>query len=178
MPAGSHTGRRYRLELNRNWRGSVLGEIYYELIESLGQSVSKGKGDEFLRVIAGRYGLSHAAYLGVNIPTLTDRVAFGIMTYNPDWVSRYISENYIKLDPVVKHGMMGLLPLDWSTLRGQNRKIDQFFGEAGEFGVGEQGLSFPIRGAHGETALFSINSHDSRPEWEKRKPALLRDMQI
>ena len=156
----------------------MLGELYFELIDSLEKSVSKGRGDEFLRVIAIRYGLSHVAYLGVNIPRLTDRVAYGITTYNPDWVSRYVSENYIRLDPVVKHGMMGLLPLDWATVRGKNRKIDQFFGEAVEFGVGLQGLSFPIRGAHGETALFSVNTNDTRLEWEKRKPSLIRDMQV
>jgi DNA-binding CsgD family transcriptional regulator len=156
----------------------MLGEIFYEFIDSMGAVATKKDGCELLRTIADRYGLTNAAYLAINIPTLTEQQAYGVTTYNPDWVSRYVSENYIRLDPVVKHGMMGLLPLDWGSLRGKHRRIDRFFDEAGEYGVGKQGLSFPIRGAHGETALFSVNSNESSLEWGKRKRALLRDMQI
>jgi DNA-binding CsgD family transcriptional regulator len=116
--------------------------------------------------------------LGINIPTLTDRKAFGVTTYNPDWVARYVSENYISIDPVVKLGMLQLLPLDWADIQSNNRKVNAFFDEAVDWGVGKQGLSFPIRGAHGETAIFSINSHVSDIEWQKRKRELLRDMQI
>ena len=43
--------------------------------------------------------------------------------------------------------------------------------------VGDHGLSFPIRGAHGETALFSINSHHSEAEWRQLKRAFMREFQ-
>lgn len=151
---------------------------YYDLIDSLKSCDVREQGHEFLRVVADHYGLAHVAYLGVNIPTLTDKIAFGVTTYDHRWVSRYIAEDYIRIDPVVRQGMSQLLPLDWSTLHGKNRKTDQFFIEAGEFGVGLQGLSFPIRGAHGETALFSVNTNDQQPVWEKRKARIMRDMQI
>ena len=37
---------------------------------------------------------------------------------------------------------------------------------------------FPIRGAHGETALFSINSDATGAEWESLKRRCARDFQI
>src|SRR5690606_27067755 len=90
----------------------------------------------------------------------------------------YQSENYVTLDPVISVGLSGILPLDWKDVRNRNKKVRNFFGEAEEFGVARQGLSFPIRGVHGETAMFSINSQLSDEEWEGEKRRLVRECQI
>lgn len=91
---------------------------------------------------------------------------------------RYITEKYVEIDPVVRHGLAGLLPLDWRHVRNENERVKRFFDEASEFKVGLQGLSFPIRGLHGETALFSINAHVSDSEWRALMRRSVKDFQI
>ena len=156
----------------------MLKDLFFELVDRIDSKYESKLGSPFLQELANSYGLSNVAYLGINIPGVTESKVYGVTTYSPEWVARYISENYVEIDPVVKFGMAGLLPFDWQSVRGRNKRVDRFFGEAAEFGVGLQGLSFPIRGAHGETALFSINSHSSDREWSDLKRTSMRDFQV
>ncbi|HXF55299.1 MAG TPA: LuxR family transcriptional regulator [Hyphomicrobiaceae bacterium] len=156
----------------------MLGRVFYDLVDEIDKVLQEHKGSEFLATLAQRYGLSHVAYLGINLPKQDDKEAYITTTYSDKWVRRYVSQHYVRIDPVIQVGLQGLLPLDWQTVRDSNPAIKRFFGEAGEFGVGRQGLSFPIRGLHGETAMFSINSHVSDAEWRKVKKEFMRDFQI
>ena len=157
----------------------LLKELYYEIVEEIDKQFERlGLSPEILKTIAADHGLSHIAYLAVNVPTLTEDRPYGAHTYDPEWEIRYVSEKYIQIDPVVRYGLSGLLPLDWRSVRNENKRVARFFAEAGEFGVGLQGLSFPIRGIHGETALFSLNAHSSDAEWSALKRQSMRDFQI
>lgn len=156
-----------------------LRQLYHEIVEDLEGVVGKTSVDPtILRKMADKYGLSNVAYLAVNVPTLTDRRPYGVHTYGTDWEERYVAQNYVQIDPVVRQGLMGLLPLDWQAVRDTNDKVRRFFGEAREHRVGQQGLSFPIRGVHGETALFSINANVSDVQWREMKRRSVSDFQI
>jgi DNA-binding CsgD family transcriptional regulator len=51
------------------------------------------------------------------------------------------------------------------------------FGEAKEAGVGEQGLTIPVRGpANGLWALFSVTSHETDSNWSGRRFELTKDL--
>ena len=50
--------------------------------------------------------------------------------------------------------------------------------ESWDVKLGRQGLSFPIRGAHGEMALFSIHSHLSDDGWSEFRRDYMRDFQL
>ena len=156
----------------------MLDGIFHELVDEIDKVLEEHKGSEFLATLAQRYGLSHVAYLGINLPKQEDKEAYITTTYSDKWVRRYVSQHYVRIDPIIQVGLQGLLPLDWHTVRDTNPVIKRFFGEAGEFGVGRQGLSFPIRGVHGETAMFSINSHVSDAEWSKLRKEFMRDFQV
>lgn len=136
------------------------------------------EGLHLLRSAAEMYGLKHAAYLAVNIPGLTERGPFGIVTYSNEWRQHYLQQNYISIDPVVKLGLTGLLPLDWSHVDLSDGRIRRLFGEAMDAGVGRHGLSFPIRGRNREFALFSITSDVSAQEWSNVKRSYMRDFQL
>jgi DNA-binding CsgD family transcriptional regulator len=153
----------------------MKNDAFFHIVEELDQEFDRSGPKTFLARICDQYGLSHACYLGIDIPTLTDTKIYGAVTYSDAWVSRYLSQNYFNIDPVVTVGMRCVLPLDWSTVRERDEQTKLFFGEAGDFGVGAQGLSFPIRGAHGETALFSINSHLPEHKWAQLKRVFMRD---
>lgn len=156
----------------------MLNDLFEEVVESLEEGGTDDfAGDKVLQNIGKSYGLSHVAYLGLNLPKLDDQV-FIQTTYSDKWCRHYISENYVDIDPIVDVGLRGIMPLDWKTVRNKNKRIKHFFGESREFGVGQQGLSFPIRGAHNEIALFSINSHMKDREWVSFKKEFMRDFQL
>ena len=109
----------------------------------------------FLKSIARRYGLDHLVYFTINLPVANEG-PFYAATYSPQWVSHYFAQDYARIDPALHKTLGGILPVDWSTIDRKATHIRKFFGEAIEFGVGNQGLSFPIRGLHRETAVFSL----------------------
>ena len=156
----------------------MIEELFFELVQSIDQIRTKEQGSLALLDLVKEYGLSHATYLGVNIPSLTERSLYCVSTYSDQWCDRYVKSDDVKVDPVVKTGLSGVLPLDWQDLRANAQPLKGFFGEANEHGVGVNGLSFPIRGAHGETALFSINSNATGKDWEDLKRECVRDFQI
>jgi DNA-binding CsgD family transcriptional regulator len=70
------------------------------------------------------------------------------------------------------------LPTDWATFPQQRKRIRDLFGEAREFGIGAQGMTFPIRGRTGEVALLSIVCDLSEKDWRDFKRENLPNMQM
>ena len=141
--------------------------------------ISKGTPQQFLQKLCATYELSHVTYLCTNMPASSDPAPYIISTYTPQWIDRYKSRSYVDIDPVIRGGLQGVMPIDWEALPHRRRKkVRIFFDEAREYGVGRQGLSFPIRGRHGETAIFSMNSHANSRDWKDLKQACMRDFQV
>ena len=138
-------------------------KLFHELIGE--DEFELRSGDDLLQSIREQYDIEHVSYLGINIPKVTDDGLYVVGTYSPEWVKRYVAQDYVSLDPVVDKGMKGMLPLDWRDVRNTNKKVRDFFAESREFGLGQQGLSIPIRGVHGEQALFSVNVDLSDDDW-------------
>jgi DNA-binding CsgD family transcriptional regulator len=155
-----------------------MDRFLFELVDGLDRIGTEYKGVELLSQIARKFDLRHVAYLGLNLPNTRPHEPYIITTYSDQWVQRYQSENYVTIDPVINDGLSGVLPLDWNDVRDKSKKVRSFFAEAEQFGVARQGLSFPIRGAHGEAAMFSINADVSDRDWEHEKLRLLRECQI
>lgn len=83
-----------------------------------------------------------------------------ICGYPSEWWSRYISNDYILIDPVVAHGANHITPICWDQLQLQEHereRANRFMGEAREFGLCS-GVSFPIHSNHGEVSLLNFAS--------------------
>lgn len=79
------------------------------------------------------------------------------------------------IDPVVDQSLEGTLPVDWSELPKVDRTTRNFFGEAMEFGVRQNGVSIPIRDhLHGK-AVLTLNSDLRIHEWRRYKRGILAD---
>lgn len=128
--------------------------------------------------IRKRYNLANIVYHAVYIPESSEFHPLLILTYDPDWVERYKSNDYFKIDPVVNFGRKSFLPLDWSVLDRESNSIVNFFREADRYGVGRQGVTFPVRGASGERALFTITSNMSPSEWQKYHFIYMKEFQL
>lgn len=151
--------------------------LFLRMIDRLSEIDRKEEGHQVLCEIARNYGLNHAAYLGMNIRGLTSTEPYISVTYSDEWVMHYKSQNFVEIDPVLSESLRSILPIDWSSLDGVNTKVRRMFGEARDFGVGRQGLTIPIRGRHGEMAIFSVTSDLSSREWADFKRVYMRDFQ-
>ncbi|MEM6823612.1 MAG: LuxR family transcriptional regulator [Pseudomonadota bacterium] len=116
--------------------------------------------DEVL-ALRGLYNVDHLVYHWVN-PGGED---FAATTYSPEWVHRYIEEDYARIDPVVLGCFRRFNPVDWKQLDWSSKVSRNFLGEAIEHGVGNQGFSVPIRGPSGQFALFTVSASCDDGQW-------------
>ncbi|MEM9250661.1 MAG: LuxR family transcriptional regulator [Pseudomonadota bacterium] len=110
-----------------------------------------------------REGLSvaHVVYHWVN----SRGERFGAGTYSQAWVDRYVEKDYLRMDPVIMGGLQRFDPYDWKELDWSSRAARSFLKEAGEYGVGNQGYTIPIRGPSGQFALFTLSDSRSDDAW-------------
>jgi DNA-binding CsgD family transcriptional regulator len=108
------------------------------------------------------YNVEHIVYHSVN----RAGEQYAALTYDPEWVTRYVEEDYARIDPVVQGCYQRFHPVDWKRLDWSSPRARAFMGEAADAGVGNQGLSIPIRGPNGQFALFTASSRSTDREWE------------
>lgn len=124
------------------------------------------------------YGLANVVYHAVSIPLCDTAHPILLLTYQDDWVKRYTSNDYFRIDPVVRFGRKGFLPLDWSEVDHETLEAQRFFREADRYDVGRQGVTLPIRGPAGERALFTVTSNASAQEWARKCSLYMGEFQI
>jgi DNA-binding CsgD family transcriptional regulator len=153
-------------------------DTYSEVMESVDRIATQEELESFIRRIIQAYELKHAIYYFPGMPGNDAVAPVSFISYEDNWIRRYFEADYLNIDPVVSEGFANLLPVDWANLERRAPRVKQMFGEATEFGVGRQGLTFPIRGANGEAALFSVTSDFGDKDWMDAKRTYVRDFQI
>jgi DNA-binding CsgD family transcriptional regulator len=171
---------RYQVGFAQDFVGEkpVLDKLFREVFSDHDSLNIADSGDEFLRVSCKLFGVDNLAYLGVNLPVRNVQNYYVHNTYSKDWAMRYETQNYVGIDPIVRRGMTSMLPIDWKGLDAIGRQQRDFFGESKEFGVGQQGLTFPVHGTHGETAVFSVSASLNDKDWQNFRRVHLKDMRI
>jgi DNA-binding CsgD family transcriptional regulator len=152
-------------------------EIFYELAETIDEVGETERIPHILGEIAQLYGLKTVAYLGTNSARLSDREPYIAVTYSAEWVTHYKAQGYLFIDPVIREGFNCLMPIDWRDFDKSGARIRQFLGEAVDFGLGQNGLTFPVRGMHGNRALVTITSDTTDREWQTVRRLYMRDFQ-
>jgi DNA-binding CsgD family transcriptional regulator len=156
---------------------SEADELYFKTVDQI-QGIGRDASLLALsRDIVDRYGLKTVAYFASNIPRIAEHEPYLAVTYSAEWVDHYKRSGYELIDPVLAKGFSSILPVDWSEIGTGDRKYRKLFGEASEFGVGRQGLTIPVRGRHGERALFTITTQDTDAEWRAKLKWMMRDFQ-
>ncbi|SDT95255.1 LuxR family transcriptional regulator [Stappia sp. ES.058] len=151
---------------------------FTDVIEKLRVASSNDEARGLLNHVVSEYGLKNAVYYADRMPELTQREPYLALTYQEDWVRHYKEQDFFSIDPVLRAGAQSLLPVDWDILDRSAPKVRQMFDEARDFAIGHKGLTFPIRGVNGETALLSITSDFTDREWAKTKSIYMRDFQV
>ena len=126
----------------------------------------------FLNRLCEIYDLDHAVYATV----LADDRVIGYTNYPEEWV-RYYTENKLHhIDPVISAASSSIIPVNWRKI-GCDYSKNEVFRLAREFGIGNLGLSVPVRGPYGDFAVFSVTKNCSEAEWALRCKLIMKDMQ-
>lgn len=162
--------------IHRNWGTAHRAHLEESIQHILGMN---GEDDVtlFLQTAMARFELDHCVYLARSLPGAESADPVVLTTYPAGWVSRYVDQGYVYIDPVIKQAERSVLPVDWADIERKTVPVRRLFRESRDFGVGPQGLTFSIRGPHGDRAQFSVNSHLKNADWRLLRPELIREMQ-
>lgn len=116
--------------------------------------------------ITSRFGVKHAAYFALELPHFILPEPFFVATYPAHWVEHYRAQGYVEHDPVLHHAARAIMPTNWSGIKENNPIAHKMFIEAEVTGIGNQGITVPIRGPNGETAIFSLTNTCSDQDWK------------
>jgi DNA-binding CsgD family transcriptional regulator len=144
-------------------------------IDSIKQKCGLG---EALHDLRNKYSVKNASYVGNNMGSLTQNAPFFSVTYSDDWVKHYLANSYFDVDPVPKSLNKSILPLDWQSFDLRNLKVRKFFMEAREAGVGQNGISVPVRGRNQDFGILSITTDLEEADWIEFKRQYMRDIQV
>ena len=121
--------------------------------------------EDALPIFQRAYGLDFVTYhLALTVADVVD-TPFVRTTYGPTWVSRYLLRDYVKIDPILREGLIRQMPFDWREVEVPINARD-FLLDAYNHGIGPNGYSIPILDK-ARRALFSINSHQSTYQWSE-----------
>ena len=118
------------------------------------------------------YKVLHIVYHWVN----SHGERFGAGTYSQDWVDRYVEKDYLRTDPVIIGCFQRFHPVDWKQLDWSSKGSKAFLKEAISYGVGNQGLTIPIRGPQGQFALFTASHQCTDDVWAAFREKNERDL--
>ncbi|MEQ9694267.1 LuxR family transcriptional regulator [Shimia sp. SDUM112013] len=133
------------------------------ILEDLGSAHGLEALQGAIEKLRDHFGVDHLVYHWVN----TDGDQYGCGTYSDAWVDRYVARDYLRIDPVIIGCFQRFHPVDWKCLDWSTKAARQFQVDAIAHGVGNQGLSVPIRGPNGQFALFSASHQCSDRTWEE-----------
>src|SRR5260221_9751613 len=108
----------------------------------------------YLRQACAKYGVLNLSYwfFGVSSPA-ADRPTW-LSTYDDDYMTVYMRDFSPPRDPAFHTCFARLMPLDWAEVRNSSDLTREIHHVAEQFGVGRQGVSFPIRDSGNGVAMF------------------------
>lgn len=138
-----------------------------ETMESIHKLLKPDHVTSSLSRVCTEFGLENLAYFGLPKCGSLQSPPRLEVTYQDDWIGHYKDKRYAGIDPVLQQGMTSKNAIDWCQLDRTSENNKQFFGEASEFGIGDNGLTIPIMGQGTPIALVSFTSNSVGSEWRK-----------
>jgi DNA-binding CsgD family transcriptional regulator len=118
------------------------------------------------------FEVEHVVYHSVR----TTGNRWGAVTYDPDWVTTYIEEDFQAIDPVVTTCFRRFTPANWKGMDWSGAKARMLMSEGIAHGVGNQGVTLPIRGPGGQFAVLTLNDRTSDDNWARFTRGVLNDL--
>jgi LuxR family transcriptional regulator, quorum-sensing system regulator CinR len=120
--------------------------------------------EEAVVAVRDIYNLDNATYHLAQVASSDVDGPYVKSTYPAEWLTRYLLQGYVRVDPVVKAGFSRQLPFDWRELT-LTADAAELMAEAQRFGLGGNGYSIPLVDKLARRALFSLNSKMPGDAW-------------
>lgn len=118
--------------------------------------------EEFLHQIRDEFEVDHVAYAGTN--PISGKT-YGHVTFPAEWTEHYLENRYHEIDPTLLGARASIAPVDWRRLE-RSEEFQTVFRNAKDYGIGERGLTIPVRGPYGDIGGFSVMRDCSEREWD------------
>jgi DNA-binding CsgD family transcriptional regulator len=119
----------------------------------------------YLRAARERFSVLNLSYwfLGAS-SQMPDRLTW-LSTYDQNYMSIYMRDYTPLGDPAFKICFNRRLPLDWAEIRDADTTAKDIHHTAEQYGIGKQGISFPISDPGFGVAMFSVNFECDDRHW-------------
>jgi len=135
---------------------STFESIINGLVEKIQQSFSENEILSVLHDIAKKYGFEYYTYSRMFPKAMTRVDILAIGNYPVEWVDKYIKDDYLFIDPVMKHCTSSALPYFWKNIYiSKDEEVIAFAKESARFGLYE-GFSVGINGNCGDFSVLNF----------------------
>jgi DNA-binding CsgD family transcriptional regulator len=142
------------------------------LLDGLADARDLTELDGAIRALRDRFDVDHIVYHSVR----SGGMQWAALTYDPAWVDAYIERDFQTIDPVVLSCFGRAAPVDWKMLDWSSRAARALLAEGVAHGLGNQGLSLPVRGPGGQFAVFTVNGIASEATWARFTRSNMNDL--
>lgn len=130
-------------------------ELLRDVLEAMEHATTADELLKHMKLFVQQAGYETFAYaLTINAPSLKPQ-QYLLCDYPKEWVQRYVSKGYFKVDPLIRHCETSTLPTHWEAHMTAPGKAAEFWEEARFFGL-RSGLTFAVHEQPGVTGIFSI----------------------
>lgn len=135
---------------------SALENISRDIVEKIKKSFSENEILIILQNMASQFDFEHFTYSRM-FPKAISRVdLIAIGNYPKKWMDEYLTNNYIYIDPVMKHCTSSTLPFYWKNIfTNKDKDVIDFSKACSNFGLNE-GFSIGINGNCGDFSLLNF----------------------
>ncbi len=127
----------------------------YKTYENLSKAKDKGTFFTALQTAVSNLGFEYCAYGVRSIYPISSHETQVINNYPDDWNQTYSANNYLEIDPTVKHGMRSTQVLFWEE--NVFKEAPYFWEDARSFGI-KQGISQSQKDVNGRIGMLTFAS--------------------
>ncbi len=137
----------------------------HKLTEKLSQARSLNEIKQQCTAFCQLTGFDFFSYCATIPTTLTRPDMIEVSSYPEAWLALYRDQGLIKTDPTLIYAEMHHTPITWDAMvlsRFNDKSTRQYIKKANKHGL-NSGISFPLRGNVGSTAVLSLASKKASP---------------
>ena len=142
-------------------------------LSTVPQARAEVRFGEFLDNLCDHLGFDYATFGGINP---IDRSVYGYVNYPDAWKTHYQGAGFHRLDPTLLMASRSIAPVDWRRLQ-SHPNFRRVFSDAHDFGIGELGVTIPVRGPYGDVGMLNVTRNCGVREWEGLMRRTMGDLQ-
>jgi len=136
-----------------------LDSIAQTTIQEIEKSFTQIEVTKVLQKIAAKFGFKYFTFARVFPKAITRLELNTIGNYPDEWMSEYQENNYVFVDPVIKHCLSHRTPYDWKNIFIDKNEEVIAFGEACSKYELTEGFSIGVNGNCGDFSMLSFGSN-------------------